>query len=55
VSTSGETQEEEGVGFFGREGVEEDEGTLAADVACVGRGREGGRSGGREGGVSEEW
>lgn len=50
MSTSREAREEEGVAFFGREGVEEDEGAFAADVAC-GCGVEGGREGRR---VSEE-
>ena len=53
MSATGEAREEKGVGFFGREGVEEDEGALAAYVTCS-CGVEGGREGGREGGEAGE-
>lgn len=45
MSAPGEAREEERVGFFGREGVEEDEGPFAADVTCSCG--EGGRKGSR--------
>jgi len=53
VSATGEGREEEEVGFFGREGVKEDEGALAAYVTCS-CWVEGGREGRREGGEAGE-